>query len=34
VLGRSRAQRVERLVGELKRGDALTELMEELLQPV
>jgi len=34
VLGRPRAQRIERLVGELRRGDALAELLEELLQPV
>lgn len=32
VLGRSRAQRIERLVDELRRGGALVELLEELLQ--
>jgi 2-methylcitrate dehydratase PrpD len=32
VLGRPRAQRIERLVSELRHGDALTELLEELLR--
>jgi 2-methylcitrate dehydratase PrpD len=34
VLGRPRAQRIERLVSELRHGDALAELLEELLQSV
>jgi 2-methylcitrate dehydratase PrpD len=33
VLGRTRAQRIERLVHELRHGGALAELLEELLQP-
>ncbi|HWZ73816.1 MAG TPA: MmgE/PrpD family protein [Casimicrobiaceae bacterium] len=33
VLGQPRAQRIERLVSELRHGDALNELLEELLQP-
>jgi 2-methylcitrate dehydratase PrpD len=33
VLGRPRAQRIERLVSELRHGDALAELLEELLGP-
>ena len=33
VLGRLRAQRIERLVDELRDGGALVELLEELLQP-
>jgi 2-methylcitrate dehydratase PrpD len=32
VLGGPRAQRIERLVSELRHGDALTELLEELLR--
>jgi 2-methylcitrate dehydratase PrpD len=32
VLGRPRAQRIERLVSELRHGDALAELLEELLR--
>ena len=32
VLGRPRAQRIERLVNELRHGDALAELLEELLR--
>jgi 2-methylcitrate dehydratase PrpD len=32
VLGRARAERIERLVGELRNGGALTELMDELLE--
>ena len=32
VLGRSRAQRIERLVSELGHGDAFAELLEELLR--
>ena len=33
VLGRTRAQRIERLVDELGHGGVLDELLEELLQP-
>ena len=33
VLGRTRAQRIKRLVHELRHGGALGELLEELLQP-
>jgi 2-methylcitrate dehydratase PrpD len=33
VLGRTRAQRIERLVSELRHGDALAQLLEELLRP-
>jgi 2-methylcitrate dehydratase PrpD len=33
VLGRPRAQRIERLVSELRHGDVLSELLEELLTP-
>jgi 2-methylcitrate dehydratase PrpD len=33
VLGRSRAQRIERLVDELRHGGALVQLLDELLQP-
>jgi 2-methylcitrate dehydratase PrpD len=33
VLGRPRAQRIERLVSELRHGDALAQLLEELFRP-
>ena len=33
VLGRPRAQRIERLVDDLRHGDGLPQLLEELLQP-
>jgi 2-methylcitrate dehydratase PrpD len=33
VLGRKRAQRIERLVSELRHGNTLSELLEELLTP-
>jgi hypothetical protein len=32
VLGRPRAQRIERLLNELGHGNALAELLEELLR--
>jgi len=33
VLGRPRAERIERLVDDLRHGDGLPQLLEELLQP-